>query len=367
MSDWPDRRLLDLFGIEHPILQAPMAGASGVALAAAVSRGGGLGALPCALLSSQEAEAQTRAFREQAKGPLNLNFFCHTPPEPAPQGQAAWMAALSPYFEELGLDPKAPRPAATRAPFDDAFCALVEAVRPEVVSFHFGLPAPDLLARVRASGARVISSATTVKEALWLAERGCDAVIAMGFEAGGHRASFLTDDMSAQPGTFALVPQIVDAVEIPVIAAGGVADGRGVAAALALGAAGAQVGTAYLRSPEALIPDFHRQALAAARDDSTAVTNLFTGRPARGIYNRLMTEIGPISAAAPPFPTAAGALAPLRAARPGPDFSNLWAGQSAALAQAISAEDVTAGLAREGLGRLAQLSGRLRPDEPPAF
>jgi len=361
MSDWPDRRLLDLFGTRHPILQAPMAGASGVALAVAVSRAGGLGALPCALLSPDEAEAQVEAFRREADGPLNLNFFCHTPPKPDPQAEATWMAALAPYYAELGLDPEAPRPTAARAPFDDAFCALVETLRPEVVSFHFGLPAADLVARARASGARIISSATTVEEAVWLAERGCDAVIAMGFEAGGHRASFLTGDMAAQPGTFALVPQIVDAVDVPVIAAGGVSDGRGVAAALALGAAGVQVGTAYLRSPESLIPDFHRQALAAARDDGTAVTNLFTGRPARGIYNRLMTEIGPMSAAAAPFPTAAGALAPLRAARPGPDFSNLWAGQAAALAQAINAEEVTRGLARDGLARLARLSERPRP------
>ncbi|MDO8410482.1 MAG: nitronate monooxygenase family protein [Phenylobacterium sp.] len=361
MSDWPDRRLIDLFGIRHPILQAPMAGASGVALAVAVSRAGGLGALPCALLSPEEAQAQVEAFRQAAGGPLNLNFFCHTPPTPDLAAEAAWMAALSPYYAELGLDPEAPRPAATRAPFDDAFCALVETTRPEVVSFHFGLPTAGLLARVRASGARVISSATTVEEAVWLAERGCDAVIAMGFEAGGHRASFLTDDMSAQPGTFALVPQIVDAVDLPVIAAGGVADGRGVAAALALGAAGVQVGTAYLRSPESLVPDFHRQALAAARDDGTAVTNLFTGRPARGISNRLMAEIGPMSAAATPFPTAAGALAPLRSARPGPDFSNMWAGQGAALARESGAEDVTLALARDGLARLARLSGRPRP------
>jgi len=361
MSDWPDHRLLDLFGIRHPILQAPMAGASGVALAVAVSRAGGLGALPCALLSPDETHAQVEAFRRDADDPLNLNFFCHTPPEPDAQAEAAWMAALSPYYAELGLDPQVPRSAATRAPFDDIFCTLVETVRPEVVSFHFGLPAADLLARVRVSGARIISSATTVEEAVWLAERGCDAVIAMGFEAGGHRASFLTGDMNAQPGTFALVPQVVDAVDIPVIAAGGVSDGRGVAAALALGAAGVQVGTAYLRSPESLIPDFHRQALATARDDGTAMTNLFTGRPARGIYNRLMAEIGPMSAAAPPFPTAAGALAPLRSARPGPEFSNLWAGQAAPLAQAVSAEEVTQNLAQDGLARLARLSGRLRP------
>ena len=352
---WPDRRLLDLLGIEIPVLQAPMAGSSTVEMAIAVARAGGLGALPCALISPDVARDQVARFREAVKAPVNLNFFCHTPPEPDQAAQARWRARLAPYYAELGLDPDTDAPAANRAPFDEAFCRVVEDLRPEVVSFHFGLPPADLLARAKAAGAKVLSSATTVAEARWLAERGCDAIIAMGFEAGGHRGSFLTQDMSAQPGTFALVPQVVDAVDVPVIAAGGIADGRGVAAAFALGASGVQVGTAYLRTPEAAIPDFHRQALAQARDDGTAVTNLFTGRPARGLYNRLMREVGPLSPDAPPFPTAAGALGPLRTAHPGPDFTNLWAGQAAALAVETDAETLTRRLAADGLARLVSL------------
>jgi nitronate monooxygenase len=367
MSPWPDRRIIELFQVTHPILQAPMAGASGVDLALAVSRAGGLGALPCALLTPDAVLQQAAEYRAGTAGPLNLNFFCHLSSEPEEAVLATWRQRLTPYYLELGLDPLAPAPAAGRAPFDAAFCAVVEQVRPEVVSFHFGLPEPALLERVKATGARIVSSATTVAEAIWLSDRGCDAVIAMGYEAGGHRGAFLTGDMSAQPGLMALLPQIVDAVDIPVIAAGGIADGRGIAAAFALGAAAVQIGTAYLPCPQSLIPQFHRDALATARDDGTAVTNLFTGRPARGIINRLMAEIGPLSADAPPFPHAAAALGPLRAASSTPeDFTPLWAGQAAALATPMDAEDLTLQLAREGLACLARLSGRPGPGGSPA-
>ena len=362
MSQWPDRRLLDLFGLQQPILQAPMAGSSGVGLAVAVSRGGGLGALPCALLRPDDVQRQVAEYRQAAPGPLNLNFFCHQQSPPDEAAQAMWLRRLSPYYRELGLDPSAAPTGAGRAPFDADYCAVVEAVRPEVVSFHFGLPDLVLLDRVKATGARVISSATTVAEAIWLADHGCDAVIAMGLEAGGHRGSFLTDNMSAQPGLMALLPQVVDAVNLPIIAAGGIADGRGLAAALALGAAGVQVGTAYLKSPQSLVTDAHRQALAQASDDGTALTNLFTGRPARGIINRLMAEIGPLSPDAPAFPHAAAALGPLRSASPTPqDFTPLWSGQAAALAQPMDAEALTRRLAADGLAVLAKLSGTPAP------
>jgi nitronate monooxygenase len=367
MFPWPDRQLIDLFRIRHPILQAPMAGASGVALALAVSRGGGLGALPCALLTPEAVLQQAAEYRGGTAGPLNLNFFCHQPRQPDEAVMARWRQRLAPYYQDLGLDPVAPVAAAGRAPFDADFCAVVEQVRPEVVSFHFGLPETSLLDRVKATGAKIVSSATTVAEAVWLAARGCDAVIAMGYEAGGHRGSFLTEDMSAQPGLMALLPQVVDAVDVPVIAAGGIADGRGLAAAFALGAAGVQIGTAYLPCPESLIPPFHRAALARARDDSTALTNLFTGRPARGIINRLMAEIGPLSADAPPFPHAAAALGPLKAATANPEaFTPLWAGQAAALAKPRDAEVLTGQLAAEGLACLARLSGRPDPAGSPA-
>lgn len=365
-TPWTDRRLLDLFGVEHPILQAPMAGASTPAMAIGAAKAGGLGALPCALLSVDQARAAVAEVRAAVRAPLNLNFFSHATPAPDPVRMMAWRARLAPYYVEAGLDPAQTPPAGGRAPFDEAFCSLVEEVRPEVVSFHFGLPDAALVSRVRATGAKIISSATAVAEARWLEARGVDAVIAMGAEAGGHRATFLPGfgaelnhrlDMAAQVGLFALLPQVVDAVSVPVIAAGGIADGRGVAAALALGAAGVQVGTAYLFTPEAQIPPAHRAALAEARDDNTMVTDIFTGRPARGVVNRLMLEVGPIAPEAPPFPTAGGPLIPLRRDGESRDFSNAWAGQAARLApRALNAESLTAKLAQDALAQLGRSS-----------
>ncbi|MFT4074450.1 MAG: nitronate monooxygenase [Asticcacaulis sp.] len=350
--NWKDRRILDLLGIDLPIIQAPMAGANGAEMAIAVSRAGGLGSLPCAQLSPAQAGDAAQQIREATDAPFNLNFFCHAAPnpdDPAVKAQLeAWRQHLAPYYAEAGLPADTPAPLSARAPFDDAYCRVVEAIRPAVVSFHFGLPTPDLLARVKATGAKILSSATTVAEALWLAACGVDAVIAMGAEAGGHRASFLQMDMSRQVGTFALVPQIVDAVSVPVIAAGGISDSRGVAAALMLGAAAVQVGTAYLLTTEATISDAHRAALLAARDDSTQITNIFTGRPARGIANRAMAELGPLSDMAPSFPLAGGALTPLKnsASLDGAKgFSNLWAGQAAALARLTDAATLTTTLA----------------------
>ena len=230
-----------------------------------------------------------------------------------------------------------------RGAFDDQACELVEELRPPVVSFHFGLPAAPFVARVHGAGAQVLSSATTVAEARWLAEHGCDAVIAQGCEAGGHRGMFLGTDPAHQVGTMALVPQVVDAVDVPVIAAGGIADHRGVVAALALGAEAVQVGTAFLRTPEALTSEPHRRALAEAADDATVLTNVMTGRPARGIENRLIREVGPLSDDAPAFPYATAGTAPLRAAAEAAgsgEFSPLWAGQAAPLAREEPAAEV---------------------------
>jgi len=296
------------------------------------------------MLTVEQLAAALDRIRAATAKPINVNFFSHTAPDADSVGQMRWRAVLGPYYAEVGMDASAPVPSSNRAPFDHDYCQVLAEFRPEVVSFHFGLPEDALLEQVRRTGARIIASATTVAEARWLAQRGVDAVIAMGFEAGGHRGNFLTDDMAAQVGTLALVPQIVDAVDVPVIAAGGIADRRGVHAALALGASAVQVGTAYLLTPEARISAFHREALLNAKDDGTVLTNLFTGRPARGIYNRLMREIGPMSGDAPAFPTAGGALMPLRAVAEESgksDFSNMWTGQAASLAREMSTYDLT--------------------------
>lgn len=355
MSTWHDRRILDLLGIELPILQAPMAGASGAAMAIAVGNAGGLGALPCAMLTEAQVRAEIATFRSACQGPLNLNFFCHQPPQPAPDHDARWKQALKPYYDEVGADFEAPTPVSNRAPFDEQACSLIEELRPEVVSFHFGLPEATLLQRVKASGAKVLSSATTVEEAVWLEQQGCDAIIAMGYEAGGHRGMFLSRDITSQIGTFALVPQIADAVKVPVIAAGGIADHRGLLAALALGASAVQIGTAYLFCPEAKVSPAHRRALDTASASDTALTNLFTGRPARGINNRIMRELGPMSPLAPSFPLAGGALIPLRAItdpQGKSDFSNLWAGQALRLGRPMGAEVLTRDIAGKALRTL---------------
>jgi len=360
---WPDRRLLDLIKIEHPIVQAPVAGAMDWTLAAEAAAAGALGSLPCAMLNAGQVREQMAKIRARTSNPINLNFFCHAPPVLNNAREAKWRERLAPYYRELAIDPAAPIPSSNRTAFDATMCEIVEETKPEIVSFHFGLPEPRLLDRLKASGFLIMGSATTADEARWLEERGTDVVIAQGFEAGGHRGIFLTQDMSAdlarQAGTFALVPQVVDAVKVPVIAAGGIADARGIVAALALGAAAVQMGTAYLWCPEARISAPHRAALQSAHDDATAVTNLMTGRPARAIVNRVMREIGPISDVAPEFPLAAGALAPLRAkaeAQGSGDFSPMWAGQAAALGRPLPAGELTRALAAEALQRIRAMA-----------
>jgi nitronate monooxygenase len=353
LPSWTDRRVLELLQIELPIIQAPMAGPGTPELAIAVSDAGGLGSLPCTQWSVAQLRAALEVIGPSTARALNLNFFCHIPPAQDPARERQWRSVLAPYYTELGLDADAPAAQSGRAPFDEDYCEAVENYRPRAVSFHFGLPRRDLVERVKATGAKIISSATTVAEARWLEARGCDAVIAMGYEAGGHRGNFLTEDMCRQVGTMALVPQIVDAVSVPVIAAGGIADARGIVAALALGAAAVQIGTAYLFCPEARLSPVYRAALDGAGDGDTMITNVFTGRPARGIVNRLIRERGPLSSLTPEFPLAAGALAPLKAtaeARGSGDFSNLWSGQSSRLAlRATPAGELTRLLAERAL------------------
>ena len=357
---WPDRRLLNLFNIELPILLAPMAGAMDFELAAAVAQAGALASLPCALIDPPKVREQMAAFRARSGAKINLGFFCHTQPELNNAREARWRERLAPYYAELGIDPAALVPTSMRQPFGAEFCAIVDESKPGVVSFHFGLPEESLLKRVKAAGCLVLASATTVAEARWLEACGVDAIVAQGYEAGGHRGMFLSTDLAAQVGTFALVPQVVDAVKVPVIAAGGITDARGIAAAFALGAAAVQIGTAFLFTPEAKISAPHRAALREARDDGTAVTNLMTGRPARGLINRVMREIGPMNEIAPAFPLAAGALAPLRAkaeAQGSGDFTPMWAGQAASLGRAVPAAELTRVLAAEAWALMQRMSG----------
>ena len=329
-----------LLNIEKPIIQAPMAGVQDYRLAAAVSNAGGLGSLPCAMLGPDALREELKALNEATSKPYNLNFFAHTPPEPNPQQEANWQQALAPYYKEFGIDPASITAGPGRMPFNEESAAIVEEFRPAVVSFHFGLPKPELLERVKKAGAKVLSTATTVDEALWLEQHGADAIIAQGLEAGGHRGIFLTTDMTTQMGTFALLPQIVATVKIPVIAAGGIATAEGVRAALDLGAVAAQIGTAFMLCPEATTKPLHREALKSPAARHTAITNLFSGGPARGIVNRVMRELGPVCDQAPAFPLATNAIAPLRAAGEAAgtgDFSPLWSGQNASGCREIPA------------------------------
>lgn len=372
----PMKRLPEPLQTEHPLIQAPMAGVQGSALALAVSRAGGLGSLPCAMLTPEALTRELQALRAGTSQPVNLNFFCHTQPEPDAAREAAWRQALAPFYAEAGLDLASVPAGPGRVPFSHAIADLIEPFRPPVLSFHFGLPAPDLLARVKAWGAVVLSSATTVAEARWLQAHGADAIVAQGLEAGGHRGMFLMQDsphaaplrgslppegadrpwggpaadrLSTQLGTLALLPQVVSAVDLPVIAAGGIADAAGVAAAMALGAAGVQVGTAYLCSEEATTSALHRAALHSEAAQHTALTTLFSGRPARGIVNRAMRELGALHPATPAFPFATAAMAPLRAhweAQGRADFSPLWAGQNTSGCHALPAAEITRRLAQ---------------------
>lgn len=361
MQPWPDRRLLDLLKIELPIIQAPMAGSDSVALARSVSSTGALGSLACALLGPDAVREAVHALRDQMPRPVNLNFFCHKMEAPDAAAIAKWKEFLRPHYDRWGLDIDSVEQSRLRLPFDDEMCAVVEEIKPEIVSFHFGLPAHDLVDRIKKLGIKILSTATSVNEAKWLESRGCDAIIAQGIEAGGHRGMFLETGIATQTGLFALLPQVVDAVSVPVIAAGGISDARGVIAAFTLGAAGVQLGTAYLLCPEASVSPLYRQALERAANKQTALTNLFSGRPARGILNYFLRESGPMSDAAPTFPYAATLVAPLRAASEkagSDDYMQLWCGQAAGLAKSMPAAEFTRRLAENVLDKLRSSRGR---------
>lgn len=349
---WPEKSLLELLGISIPIVQAPMSAASDLAMAIAVSKAGGLGSLPCGMKDPQTVEEDVLTYRRATNGPVNVNFFCHSLPSSNSDKELIWKKTIEPYYKEYGVSPTVLNVETKRRAFDDSMCKVVEKLCPEVVSFHFGLPTDELLNRVKASGAIVIGCATTVEEAQYLESKGCDAVIAQGNDAGGHRGMFLSQDVNSQVGTFSLLPQIVDVVSVPVIAAGGIADGRGIAAAFMLGAAGVQIGTAYLLTQESTISDIYQKALLSEQRRMTALTNLLSGKPARGIVNRFMAEQGPISAIAPDFPLAGDALAPIKSSieqKGLSDFSSFWSGQAGIFDREKSAFRLTKNLAKQAL------------------
>lgn len=300
---WPKSDLTDLLEIEHPILQAPMGGESTTQMAVAVCNAGGLGGLGCSSKSADEVRRAIEEIRSGTNRSFNLNFFAHPPPGENPQVNEQTRALVAPFYDELGIENIPTRAEAPLDPFDESRLAVLLEMRPKVVSFHFGLPPLDMVQALQDAGTVVLCTATTVAEARQLANAGVDAIIAQGWEAGGHRGTFEVSFEDFGVGTMALVPQVVDAVDVPVIAAGGIADGRGIAAALVLGASGVQLGTAFLSCPEADIDARYREALRNATEDGTRLTRAFSGRPARARNNRYIEAMAEKRVRLPDFPT----------------------------------------------------------------
>lgn len=347
---WPRRDLIDLLEIDHPIVQAPMGGESTPAMAVAVSNAGGLGGVGCSLMSLEELRTTADTLRSSTNRSFNLNFFAHPAPQEDEAVNARTRALVTPFYEELGLEDV---PREGRSPCDtfteDKLKVLLD-IRPKVISFHFGLPPLHMVKALQDVGSLVLCSATTVAEARMLNDAGIDAIIAQGWEAGGHRGTFDTTFEDFGVGTVALVPQVVDAVDVPVIAAGGIADGRGIAAAFALGASGVQMGTAFLSCPEANISDTYREELRKARDDDTRLTRAFSGRPARAKNNRYVETMAENRTPLPDFPTMYGFSDPLMQASAkigNRDFQFVLYGQAAALNRALPAADLMARLIDE--------------------
>lgn len=351
---WPVTRLQALFGIEHPVVQAPMAGASTPAMAIAVTNAGGLGSLGCAVMTGEQVRQAAEVVAAGTSGPVNFNFFVHNEPDLARHDPAPMRAALALYYEEFGLgEPTVPKLGAPA--FDDAMLDVLLACKPKVASFHFGLPKPHAIEALKRASVTLIGNATNVAEARALEAGGMDAIVAQGVEAGGHRGSFIGAAHENDMGTMALVPLVVDAVNIPVIAAGGIFDGRGVAAAIMLGAAGAQVGSAFLRSPESMVSPLHKQALADTADNSTKLTRLFSGRAARSIRNRLVRELASHEDDAAPFPAQRSVIAPLSKAgadRGSADFMQLWSGQAGLRAEDVPSAQIYRRICDEALALL---------------
>ena len=336
------------------LIQAPMAGSQNHQLAAAVFKAGGMGSIPAAMLTTEQLKNELIAFQNniatEARSknwgdslPVNVNFFCHTPPTAQAEKELAWRSKLTSAYLAHGIDPQSLGSGPGRAPFSEESLTLLGQIKPAVVSFHFGLPKAAWVHQLKAWGIQIWSSATTVQEAQWLVQNGANAIIAQGLEAGGHRGMFLTEDLSTQVGTLALLPQMIKAVQLPIIAAGGISSAAAVSAVKALGASAVQVGTAFLTSHEASTSALHRKALMSDAAQHTALTNLFSGRPARGIVNKFMQDMGPLNPEAPAFPLATAAVAPLRAAAEAKgltDYSPLWSGQNASDCEALPAADI---------------------------
>ena len=346
---WPRSDLIDLLGITHPIIQAPMASASTPDMAAAVCNVGGLGSLGCAMYDTDGVRGVVADLRRQTDRPFNLNFFVHQEPDLTAADTEPMRALLAPYYAERGVE-TVPEVSVPFPTFGEAMLETLLDLRPPIVSFHFGLPSNAAVTALKASGVIIMASATTVPEASALADGGVDAIVAQGHEAGGHRGTFAEPFEDGLVGTMALVPQIVDAVEVPVIAAGGIADGRGIAAAFMLGASGAQIGTAYLTCPESSADEIYRAVLRQGRGDQTRVTRLFTGRPARSLRNRLIDELADPEKDAAPFPSQTSLTAPLRKAAARDNAAELrllWSGQAVALNRTMPAAELTVTLIKE--------------------
>lgn len=345
---WRDNRLCDLLGIEHPIIQAPMAGATTPEMAAAAANSGALGSLGCAMFTPERIEQEARRTRSLTNRSINLNFFVHEAPTQDQSKAEKAHAVLASWYEKMDAG-DVPEPFEGHFPFDEAMCDAVIAASPSVVSFHFGLPDAGIVKRVKQAGIVVLSSATSVAEAHWLEQRGVDAVIAQGYEAGGHSGWFLPRGASNVAGTMALVPRIVDSVSVPVIAAGGIADGRGIAAALMLGAAGVQIGSAFLTTPESMISAVHKTAILEASGDDTMLSKAFSGRNARTVANDYASEMDKV-ADWPDFPLVNAMTGPLRkvSAETGkPDAVALWSGQAVGLNREATTAQTVARLVEE--------------------
>ena len=345
-------------GLAHPIIQAPLAGGGDTpALTAAVSEAGGLGFIGAAYLTPAQIDDAARSVRGRTSRPFGINLFAPQPAPDAPFDLAAAVAGVAPYYAELGLGAPV-TPSSNGLPFEEQLAAALESGA-RVFSFTFGVLPARAIRAIKARGMLLAGTATTVEEAVALERAGVDAVVTQGSEAGGHRGTFDGGFEAGLVGTIALVPQVVDAVSVPVIASGGIMDGRGVAAALALGASAVQLGTAFLTCEEAGVPDAYKDAILGAHEDGTRLTRAFSGRPARGIVNRFMTEIEAAGAILP-FPLQNALTRPLRtaAAKQGrAEYLSLWAGQGVRLARRERAADLVARLARETETVTARLRG----------